>query len=104
MQPEALEIAVPDRVDRFPGDRQQRRILFHDGLGLVDQRQALGGIDFPIDLRRQRLEFLVVPERVVLRAVLAVPGVEIVGGIDQGRHDGPDRQVEMPARGVFEPH
>src|SRR5262249_34825689 len=27
---------------------------------------------------RQRLEFLVVPERVVLRAVLAVPGVEIV--------------------------
>src|SRR5271156_3514741 len=68
---ETLDVTVPDLVDPFPGDRQQRRVLLHYGFGLVDQWQTLGGIGFPVDPRGQRLELYVVPERVVLRAVFA---------------------------------
>ena len=31
-----LDVIVPDLVDPFPGDRQQRRVLLHDGFGLMD--------------------------------------------------------------------
>ena len=55
---ETLDVTVPDLVDPFPGDRQQGWVLLHDGFGLVDQWQTLGGIDFPVDLRGQRLELL----------------------------------------------
>ena len=34
---ETFDVTVPDLVDAFPGDRQERRILLHDGFGLVDQ-------------------------------------------------------------------
>jgi hypothetical protein len=44
----------------------------------------------------QRLKLRVVPERIVLRAVLTVPGTERVGRIEEGPDDGPDRRVEMP--------
>jgi hypothetical protein len=35
---EALDVVVPDVVDLLPGDRQNRRVLFHDLLGLAHQR------------------------------------------------------------------
>src|SRR6516164_9304605 len=57
----------------------------------------LSWIDFSVDLHGQRLELRIVPERVILWAVLAVPGTERVGRIEQGPDDRPDRQVEMPA-------
>ena len=89
---------VPDLVDPFPGDRQQRRVLLHDGFGLMDQLQTPGGIDFTVNPRGQRLELRIVPERVVLRAVLAVPGAERVGGIEQAPDDGPDRSATSTRR------
>src|SRR5215469_11757099 len=72
----ALDVVVPDVVDVFPGYRQEWRILFQDSFGLADHGQALAGVDFPVDLRGQGLELTVVPERIVLRAVFAIPGVE----------------------------
>src|SRR5437763_207761 len=44
-----FNIVVPDVVDLFPGDRQYRRVLFHDSFGLADQCQALGRIDLAVD-------------------------------------------------------
>ena len=44
------------------------------------------------------------PLGVVLRTVLAVPGVEVVRGIDQRRHDGTDGEVEFPRQSLVEPH
>ena len=41
-------------VDPLPGDRSQRWILLHDGLGLMDEWQTLGGIEFAIDPRIDR--------------------------------------------------
>ncbi len=32
---ETLDVIVPNLVDPFLGDRQQRRVLLHDGFGLV---------------------------------------------------------------------
>lgn len=58
----ALYGIVPKFVDPFPADRQQRRILLHDRFGAADQILTLLGVDFPVDLGRQGLEFLVVPE------------------------------------------
>src|SRR5580692_4332190 len=45
-----LHIVVPDVVDFFPGDREHRRVLFHDGFGLPHQCQAFGGVDLVVDL------------------------------------------------------
>src|SRR5262249_19557917 len=44
-----LYVIVPDVVDVFPRYRQEGRILFHDGFGLADQRQAFAGVDLPVD-------------------------------------------------------
>jgi hypothetical protein len=41
-------------VDPLPGDRLQRWILLHDGLGLIDGRQTLCGTEFAIDPRIDR--------------------------------------------------
>ena len=38
-------------IDPLPGDRSQRWILLHDGLGLMDEWQTLGDIEFAIDPR-----------------------------------------------------
>ena len=78
--------------------------MLHNGFRLADQRQAFAGIYLPVDLIRQRLKVLIVPERIVLRTIFAVPGIEIVRRIEQGRHDGSDRQVVVAALGVVEPH
>src|SRR3954463_1569784 len=81
-----------------------RRVLLHDCFGAADQILSLLGIDFLVDLSRQVLEFLVVPLRIVLRSILAVPGVEVVGGIEQCRYEAPDRQVVIAARTIGEPY
>src|SRR3981189_1400366 len=59
---ETLDVIVPNLVDPLPGDRQQRRVLLHDGFSLVNKCQTLSGINFLVDLCGQRLELLVVPE------------------------------------------
>ena len=41
------------------------------------------------------LELIVAPVRVVLGAVLGVPGVEVVGGVHQRGDDGADAEVEV---------
>src|SRR6202040_41797 len=97
-----LNVIVPYVVDVFPGYRQEWRILFHDGFGLADQGQALAGIHFPGDPRGACLGPLFFPKRVVLRTVFAIPRIEVVGGIEQGRDDGADSQVEMPIGSVVE--
>ena len=68
-----------------------------------DELMALGGIDLAVDLIDQRIKFLVVPERIVLRPARAVPGIEIVRRIEQRRDDRADRQIEIAARGIVEP-
>src|SRR5215472_17881791 len=99
----ALDVIVPNVVEPFPGDRQLRRILLHDAFGLTDQRQALAGVHLAVDLPSQHLEFGVLPERVVLRTVFAVPGVEVIGWSEQGAYDSPNRQVVVAVLDVVEP-
>ena len=53
---------------------------------------ALGGVDLAVYLIDQRIEFGVVPERIVLWTTGAIPCIEIIRGVEQGRHDGADRQ------------
>src|SRR5215470_1424979 len=72
----ALHVVVPAVVDLLPGDRQERRVLLHDRLGLADQLEPLLGIDLTVDLGQERVELGIVPLRVVLRPALLVPGVE----------------------------
>src|SRR5262249_4002580 len=98
-----LDVVVPDIVDLFPGDRQQRRGLFPALFRLPDQRQAFVWVDFAVDLVDQIIEFLVVPERVILRTALTVPGVEVIRGIEQSRHDCADREVVIPVYRIVEP-
>src|SRR3954452_22095966 len=57
-----------------------------------------------VDLSRQGLEFRIVPLRIVLRPVLAVPGVKVVGGVEQCRYEAPDRQVVIATRTIGEPY
>src|SRR5437763_234041 len=73
-----LHIVIPDVVDLFPGHREHRRVLFHNGFGLPHQCQALGGIDLAVDLVDQIVEFLIVPERIILRPAGAIPRIEII--------------------------
>jgi hypothetical protein len=46
----------------------------------------------------------IVPERVVLRPIGAVPGVEVIGRVEQSRDDGADRQIVIAGRRVTEPN
>ena len=55
---------------------------------MPNQRQALAGIDFDVDLIHQFVKLGVVLERVVLRSIGAVPGVEVIGRVEQGLNDG----------------
>src|ERR1700730_10188179 len=48
----ALYVSIPKFMDPLPGDRQQRRVLFHDRFGPADQVLALLCVDFPVDLGR----------------------------------------------------
>ena len=47
-------------------------------------RRSLAGIDFDVDLIHQFVKLGVVPERVVLRPIGAIPGVEVIGRVKQG--------------------
>src|SRR6266850_6089723 len=71
----ALHVVVPDIEDILPGDRHQRRVLRYDVLGLPNERQALAGVNFDVDLIDEFVELGVVPEGVILRPVGAIPGV-----------------------------
>ena len=53
--------------------------MFHDRFGAADQFLTLLGVDFPVDLGRQGLKFLVVPERIVLRPVFAATAARAEG-------------------------
>ena len=75
----ALYIVVPDIEDIFPCDRYQRRILLHEVLSLPNQRHTLAGGDLDVDLIHQFVKLGVVPERVVLRPIGAVPGIKVIG-------------------------
>ena len=68
-----------------------------------DEFMAFGRIDLPVDLIDQRVKFLVVPHRIVLRSARAIPGIEIIRRIEQRRDDRADRQIEMAAGGIVEP-
>src|ERR1041385_6178944 len=83
----ALYVVVPDVVDLLPGDRQYRRGLFHDGLGLTHQILSLLRIELAVNLVDQRVELLVVPEAVILRSAGLVPSIEVVRRVEQGRDD-----------------
>ena len=72
-----LDIIKPPIVDLLPGHRQQGRVLFKDRLGLPDQVLPLGVVQFAVNLGQEGLERRVVPLGEVLRAVLAIPGMEI---------------------------
>src|ERR1700722_17335247 len=98
----ALHVVVPDVVDVLPGDRQHRRILLHDHLGVADQGETLLRVDLGVDLGQQGIELVVAPEAVILRTVLLVPGVEVVRRVEQGRDHGADREIEVAGLDVVE--
>src|SRR5580765_6699633 len=75
----ALDIGVPGVVTLQPGERQQRRVLFKNVIGLAHEDLALAVILLTVNLWQETLKRLVMPLRVVLRAVFAVPGMEVVG-------------------------
>jgi hypothetical protein len=47
----AFDIVIPAVVEPFPCYREEWWVLFHDVLGLANQRLALRLIDLPSDLR-----------------------------------------------------
>src|SRR5436305_1291822 len=100
----ALYVIVPDVVDLLPRDRQYWRVLLHDDLGLAHEVLAFIGIDLAVDLVDESVELFVVPEPVILRPAGAVPGVEVIRRVQQGRDDRTDRQIEMAVLGVVEPY
>lgn len=100
---EALHVRVPSVVDLLPADRQQGRILLHDGLRLADQRLAFGWLHLPVDLQQEVVERFVVPERMVLRTIGTVPGAEVIRRVEQRRDDDAQSKIEIACLGVVEP-
>src|SRR5882672_10109918 len=90
-------------VDLLVGHRDQRRIVLENVFGLPHERAALVVVQLAIDLAGDVVERRIRPARVVLRAVLAVPRAEDVGGIHQRGHNGADGQVEVTGLGFIEP-
>src|SRR5207248_2563383 len=79
-------------VDLLVGHRNERRIVLENVFGLPHERAALVVVQLAIDLAGDVVERRVRPARVVLRAVLAVPRAEDIGGIHQGGHNSADGQ------------
>ena len=100
----ALDVIKPPIVDLLPGYWEHGRVLLKDRLGLPHQVLALGGVQFAVDLEQEGLERRVMPLRLVLRAVLAIPGVEVIGRIDQHRGLNVDGDVEGAPLRFPEPH
>src|SRR5467141_3279934 len=90
-------------VDLLVGHRDQRRIVLENVFGLPHERAALVVVQLAIDLAGDVVERRVRPARVVLRAVLAVPGAEDVRGIHQRGHNRADGQIEVTGLGFIEP-
>src|SRR5439155_968050 len=93
----AFDLVVPGVVDLLVGHRDERRVLLQDVLRLADHRLAPVVVQLALDLVGEVVEAGVRPVRVVLRAVLAVPGAEVVGRIHQRRDDRADTQIEVAA-------
>src|SRR5215510_11945650 len=99
-----LDVIEPAVVNLLPRDRQQRRILFKDRFSLANQVLALGLVEFTIDVRQDLFEVFIAPFRVVLWAILAVPGAEVIRGVHQGRHNGADRNIKFASLCLFKPY
>src|SRR5205823_8527414 len=74
----SVHAVVPGVVDLLVGDGNERRILLEDVLRLAHHRLALAVVQLALDLAGEVVEGRVRPPRVVLRAILAVPGAEDV--------------------------
>src|SRR5258705_4411629 len=99
----ATHAVVPGIVDLLVRDRDQRRVALEDVLRLPDHGLALVIVHLPLDVPGEGVELLVGPARVVLRAVLAIPGGEVIGRVHQRGHDGADGQVEVARGRLLEP-
>src|SRR5689334_5679881 len=100
----AVHAVVPRVVDLLVRDRDERRIVLEDVFSLAHQHSALVVVQLAVDLAGDVVERGVGPPGVVLRAVLAVPRAEDVGGIHQRGDDGADRQIEVAGHRLIEPH
>src|SRR5437879_4485276 len=98
----ALDVGVPGVGELLPGYGQERRILLENRLPLADEGSSPAVVQLAIDLGDQPLERGVVPLRVVLWSVFAVPRVEVVRRVDQCRDDRADAQVEIAALRLLE--
>ena len=100
----AFDVRIPGVIHLLPSDREQWRILLHDGLGLPNHRLAFGRIEFVIHLPDQGLEGLIVPFGIILRPLLHIPGIKVVSGIEQGGDNRTDRDVKITGLGFIKPH
>src|SRR5262249_16245338 len=100
----ALDVVEPTIVDLLPGHRQQGRVLFKDRFSLPDQVLAHSVVEFAVNLGQEGLERRVVPLGEVLRAVLAIPGMEVIGWVDQCGRLNIDGDVEGAPLCFAEPH
>src|SRR5438309_2322887 len=98
----ALDVGVPGVGELLPGYGQERRILLENRLPLADEGSSPALVQLAIDPGDQPLERGVVPLRVVLWSVFAVPRVEVVRRVDQCRDDRADAQVEITALRLLE--
>ena len=100
----ALHVVVPGVIHLFPGHREYGGILFHNVLGLANEGFAPGQVQFMVDLVHQLVELLVVPFRVVLRAIRDIPRVKVVRRIEQRGDNSADRYIKIARLGFVEPH
>src|SRR5437660_4259608 len=98
----AFHGGVPGVGELLPGHGQERRIVLEDRLPLAYEGSSPAVVQLAIDLGDQLLERGVVPLRVVLGSVRAVPRVEVVRRVDQRRDDRADAQVEIAALRLLE--
>src|SRR5207248_11645828 len=75
----AVNAIMPIVVDLFVRDGQERRVVLQNLLGLTHHGLAPALVHLALTLAREIVEGRVRPHRVVLRAVLPVPGPEVVG-------------------------
>src|SRR5437870_5851213 len=100
----ALDVIEPTVVDLLPGHRQQGWVLFTDRLRLPDQVLAFGIVQLAVNLRQECLERWVVPLRVVLGAILAIPGPEVIRWVDKHGCLNVDGDVKGAPLRFPEPH
>ena len=70
---------------------------------LPNERLALRRIALAVDLWHEGLEGGIVPMRVILGTVVRIPGMKIIRGIEQGRHNGANCQIKVLCLGFVKP-